>query len=363
VQLKLRELGLDAHDTSGEELYHVLVERVRRDNAKLEELLGNPSTSLHASVKRLVNSLDIPKEVFALKNASAKKLLRAHPPKKAMKALGYRSLESTLKREEPSLLFASAKFLESKAWHKSMQASYKKLGSKDFASQPVRLLAPASDKWAEASRGYVLRAKHNIISLRELGTVVLLPLPEPSVGGAALADLLLTLRAISDMRATSTYLKLHQVRPDFGQLVADIASHEPITSASLAGQSLPWRLVHQYFARNDNSYSADIFAPHVQPEDLSEHSLDATLASLHPSFAFWHGTDYLAHRDSSGRPVSLNSLDAVLNFCNHLSYDARIVQHFRVHLWHALLLGYLRGEQLAEHLRQQLTAELVAPEP
>lgn len=363
LQDRLRDLSLDPHDTTGRELYSALMQRIKDDNQALCELLGSDvdEHNLMPRIERLIRSLDVPKQVFAIKLQVAKKLLRKNPPKKVMKQLGYRSLESMLKHETAPTLFAAAHMVESAQWHKVTLAAYKKLLPSDFETRDVLLSSPASERWEKISSDYIARSQQNIVSFRELGAVILLPLSAGQVEGAPLATALLTVRAINDIRVASSYLKLHLVRPDFGAVVAEIARDEPQTKATIAGNILPWKLVHRYFARHKDAYNPDIFAPHVQPEDLQWHPAEDALAQLHPRFEFWqHGAHLgLLHQ---GEAVSLNFLDAVLNFCNKLPYEQRVATYLRDHLGHELMLRYMQQGTLEQTVHEQLSDELIDQE-
>jgi hypothetical protein len=360
VRSALRDLGLDPQDTTGPELYNALMERAKQDDGVIRELLGAGSddADLTVKVQRLLSRLDIPKKSFALKSSVAKRLLKKNPPKKAMKQLGYRSIDSMLKHESVSQLYAAAAITETTTWHKQLLNSYKQLGATDFESRDVTIVAPLNKRWEKLALDYVSDVKHNIMSFKELGAVVLLPLPAQSVEGAALAITLLTLHAINDIRVTSAYLKLHQVRPDFGSLFIKAARSEPYTQANLLGSQLPWKLIHRYFANSPDTYNAELFEPHVQPEDLKWESAENVLAALHDRLEFWGHGAYLALLDN-GQPVSLNFTDVVLNFCNKLPYEQRIVHYFRDHLWHELMLRYLHQDNLEQVVDEQLGHELV----
>lgn len=360
VQDALIDLGLDPHDTTGPELYNALMERAKQDDKVVRELLnaGDGDADLSVRVQRLLTKLAVPKKTFALKASVAKRLLKKNPPKKAMKQLGYRSIDSMLKHESVAQLYAAASIAETPTWHKQLLTSYKQLGSTDFETRDVVITAPMNKRWEKLALSYVQEVKHNIMTFKELGAVVLLPLPEQTVEGAALAITLLSLHAVNDIRVTSAYLKLHQVRPDFGSLLQKAARSEPYTQASLLDERLPWKLIHRYFARTPDTYNAELFEPHVQPEDLKWEPAESVLAALHDRLAFWGRGAYLAMLDH-GEPVSLNFTDAVLSFCNKLPYEQRIVHYFRDHLWHELMLRYLHQGNLEQVVHEQLGHELV----
>ncbi|HET8671645.1 MAG TPA: hypothetical protein VFM05_13790, partial [Candidatus Saccharimonadales bacterium] len=203
----------------------------------------------------------------------------------------------------------------------------------------------------------VSTTKHNILCFKELGAVVILPLSTP-VDGLAITSLLLTLNYLNDIRAYSSYAKLQQVKPSFGKVIQETASAEPMTSAQLAGQPVPWKVIQRYYGRNRAGTYPAIFEPHVQAEDLQWHDAEQILAELHPALAFWANTQYICmlHNDE---PVSLNILDVALSYCNHLSFTDRIVHFVREHLWHELMSRYLHQENLEAAVHQQLSRELV----
>jgi hypothetical protein len=369
MQDRLRQLSLDPHDTTGRELYAALMQKVRQDNETFQELLGvgHDHAHINSVVAHFVSSLEMRREVFALKAVPAKAIIRKHPPKKAMKRLGYRSLESMLKHEQCSLIFAAAHLTESASWHKAVVAAYRRLSASDFECRDIQVLAPHSIRWQSLAADYVLQARQNVVGFRELGAVVLLPLPALRLDAAPLAMTLLTVQAINDIATASSYLKMHQVRPDFGTVVSEIARNEPLTKAQMVGSQLPWKVVHRYFAKNPDAYSAHLFEPHVHQEDLRWHAAEDILSQLHPRFGFWEGSSHLGLlAKAEGRikatlsePVSLNFIDAVLSFCNKLPYERRFVRYFRDHAWHELMLRYMRQANIERTVHEQLSGELL----
>ncbi len=364
VQQALRELGLDSHDTTGQELYNALLERTRHDDAAIKDLLGTDTdeTNLMLRTQRLLKKLDYPRSIFALKTAAAKRLLKKNPPKKAMKSLGYRSADSLLKHEPVAQIQAAALICEASSWHRAQLAQYKLLKPMDFEVRDISFLVPNSKHWEALGADFVGKNHQNILTFKELGSVILLPLAADAVPGAALMTLILVINAINDIRTTSAYLKLHQVRPDFGELVAGATRGEPYTKASLVGdERLPWKLVQKYFARSVSAFVPELFEPHVQREDLMSVSVESVLSKLHPRFEFWKGRSHtgLLHDQQL---VSLNIADAALNFCNHLPYEQRVVHYLRDHLWRELMLRYMHQDNLERTIHEQLEQELVRPQ-
>lgn len=360
TRTKIAELGLDPNDTTGPELYSALQERLKSDEIAARNTLGIAATAtptdVVAAIQKYISTCDLPRHCFALKSSVAKRLLKKKPPKLVMKQLGYRSVDSMLKHESPGNLYAAALICEHGAWHKAFREQYAKLAPGDFETRPMAIVRPTTKRWQMLAQQYVTSHRHNIVSFRDLGVIVLLPI-EQDVGGLAITTLLLIAEEMNGIRTYSSYIKLQQVKPDFGMRLQASSISEPYTSATLAGQPVPWRMIQRYYARFSEAYHPEIFEPHVQPEDLGWISGESVLAALAPTLKFWQGTETLG-LVHDGAIVSCNVLDVALGFCNHLSYAERIVHFVRDTLWHELMMRYLNQENLEAAVHRQLHTEL-----
>jgi hypothetical protein len=192
-----------------------------------------------------------------------------------------------------------------------------------------------------------------------LGAVVFVPMTH-DLPGLAITTMLLAIDSVNDMRSLGSYLKLQQVRPDYGELFAAAIQNEPMTAAELVGQPLPWKMVQWFYGRGHSEYYPEAFEPHVQAEDLSWHDAETVLAELHPALEFWQGNQLLALVDGQ-HTVSLNMLDVALSVCNGLSYSDRVAHHMRLNLGRELMARYLHHDNLHALLLGQLDEQL-APE-
>lgn len=134
TQAKLRRLGLDPYDTTAEELYYGLLERVKADDAGLVKTLRtlaatqvSAEAEVVAGMIHALKQLPESKRTFALKPSSFKAIIKQLPPKKAMKLLGYRSVGSFLKHEPPASILAAARLAENAHWQQRLLEQYKKL--------------------------------------------------------------------------------------------------------------------------------------------------------------------------------------------------------------------------------------------
>jgi hypothetical protein len=364
VKAKLVGLGLDGHDTTGPELYAALQERFKADDQRLMAALRGSSKKdddMSAVVHTLQN-LPLAKSSFALKLSVAKALLKKSLPKKTMKQLGYRSFDSMLKHESVAAIYAAASSLESAAWQKQLTESYKKLRARDFETRAITIAHPTAARWQAVTSAIVHSKRHTVLSFKELGAIVILPLPETAQPPAATTTtLILALHELNEIRAASTFLKLCQVKPDFGSIVQTVAADEPTLNAEILDRPVPWQIVQRYFARFKGTFNASVLEPHIQADDLTWHSVERLLEHIEPSLGFWRGTQHLSVLHEH-QPVSLNLVDVALNYCNQLPFAKRVAHTSQLALWHELLLRYLKHENIEQTVLGQLQAELV-PEP
>lgn len=358
---KLALLGLDPKDTTAGELYNALHGRIRNDEVTVEKLLSiapeAPAEDVLARVVQFLNTLETPQRCFALKLSVAKRLLKGKPPKSAMKRLGYRSVDSMLKHEPVAHILAAAQIVEGASWHKAFGEQYAKLSPGDFEARGLSLTMPRSKKWDALAQEYVTASRHNLLAFKDVGTIVLLPLPK-RIDGLAIVSLLLVMNEMNDLRAYSSYIKLQQVKPEFGKLAWHSSRGGAGIVAELANQQVDWQTIHRYYARFKDAYTAEVFEPHVQPEDLRWRHAEAVMAQLEPTLGFWRETQHLVYMDDAGDVVSCNMLDVALSYCNHLSFKDRLLQYVRTNLRHEILLRYLHQHNLEEATRRQLSQNL-----
>lgn len=366
TQAKLKELGLDPQDTTAAELYHVIMERIKTDDSCLRRTLQTRAAT-HVSAEAdvtagMVHALQEVvrgQECFALKASTLRALIRKQPPKKALKQLGYRSLDSFLKRESPASMLGAAWLTESPAWQQQLLERYKRLKPSDFETRSLVILQPSSPHWRSLAEHVVRAERHNLLCLKEIGAILLLPLPADCAPGVVTVSLTLALHELNELQAGSTYLKLCQVRPDFGNLVQAVVSAEPHLSSKLLDQPVSWHLIQQYYARLKQRFHEAVFEPHIRQEDLSWQSVEAALCRIEPRLNFWRDTAHLG-RLHKRQLVSLNILDSALNLCNHLPFEQRVVQACQGSLWHELLLKYLNHDTVEQTVLSQLQPRLAA---
>jgi hypothetical protein len=359
ARAKLQDLGLDPHDTTGPELYETLKARLHNDEQRLVKTLepkGHDAADPTEITLQAVKKLQLNPECFVMKTTVARRLLKVSPPKRTMKLLGYRSLDSMLKHESVGLLIAAASLAESAQWNKRLLASYQKLRSSDFETRKLSFEHPVSKRWQDAAAHIMSTEKHHVFAVKELGTIILLPLPENRPKLATLTTVLLTLHAIHDVQLSSTYLKFHQVRPDFGVLVEKMVLGDTSFSDFGLNQNVPWHIIQRYCVQSYEKLQ-HLFEPHIQLRELQWQTVEDMLARLEPSLVFWQHTAHLGILHDH-KPVSLNITDALLSHSNRLPFESRLTHFLKTSLWHELMLGYMSEARVEQAVLGQLEPTL-----
>lgn len=357
---KVQALGLDPRDTTGHELFQTLQVKLRADEAELRKQLGVESAPQQAVIEAVQRKLSEQKKqgkVFVLKQAALKRVLKQLKPKATMKALGYRSMDSMLKHEPAAQLLAATYISESPEWHTRRFAAYQKLQPGDFELRHIHFIAPSTKHWPELCDTYVQQSRHHVITLPEAGAVVLLP-HKHDLEVVATISFVLGLQGMNTIRALSSYLKLHQVEPNFGQILSSSLTCTPHMDIQLAGAVLPWKTTHWFYANREKQLP-EAFEPHLQADDFVWHSVGKALAAVHSSFAFWEGTHALGHVDGKD-VVSLNILDVAVGVSNGFHYAERVLHDMQEQLGREFLARYLHPENLRSALNDSLSKRLSA---
>lgn len=358
---KIKELGLDPTDTTPEELYYALKERLTVDDRAVHAALGLPRNSTNQevieAVTNYIGSITTDK-AFVLKGASAKQLLTKADLTKTMKLLGYRSQASMLKHEKPAYIFAGAHIAESKEWWQKFRSNYESLTPSDFEMKRIEISVPSHARWQSIGNEFSADTLHNIVAMQELGSIVYLPISNSqNITGLSLVLLLLGIQSVNDIRCSSSYLKFQQVRQHFGQTVAEVSDSRVYAAATLAQQPVAWQALHRYYARNLDAYPAHIFEPHLSAEDLSWHQPEDVLRELTETLDFWEDTQSCALTDEAGTVVSMNIFDAVLNYCNNAPFASRFSEYIKHNVWHELTSRYLQQATAQKIVTDQLAGD------
>jgi len=366
VRIALRTLGLDPDDTTGPELYAALMNRVEQDNERVTKIIGAKD---HSDIRGVVDAAvktaeetDTLKTCWALKRSVAKDMLREMPPKKMMEHLNYRSIDSMFKQENFDEIYSALRFSEGGDWLNDYNELFKKITPSDFEEREINIVIMDHDKWAGMAEKFTKKKLHNVTHTKELGTIIVVPMKQEKMRGITLKTLPLLYHYINEIRLYSSFFKLSQVKPNFGEEIVDTLIADPSNAAIMAGQNIHWRVIQRYFGKLKDESHPEAFQPHLHPEDLHWRKAEELLYSLDPEMEFWHDMDYVARFEDDNKPNSFNLTDVSFGYSNGIGYGDRYVYHMRESLWNEIFSRYMGEDVLKNQVLVQLDNDMVAPE-
>jgi hypothetical protein len=225
LRSKIGQLGLDADDTTDEELYQALRGRFERDFKMLDKALGvDGGTKLDERLNKaaqLVNHCAATDEMWVVKNSAARSALAKIPPKHVAKQLSYRSVASMIKREDTAEIYLAGSLIESLSWQKNIAKHLSKLNASNYELRPIKIVNLRLERWngADGPVSHLVIDKHS-------GAVAVWP-SEDLKNASVLCLTLLLLAGIQSLNPSGYNEALHELSPalrwwaDTEHLIAD----------------------------------------------------------------------------------------------------------------------------------------------
>lgn len=361
---RIKRLGLDA-GVAGSQLYEALLKQVEaHDNHLAKTLGGNDPTSIPEMIPLIVakiQSLDLPKRGFFLKESVAKQMLLEHPPANIMARLGYTDVQGMLEAENIYEIYLSLRFGEEADWLNDFDANYHSLKAEDFETRDLHVAVFDPAKWGDIAEHFIAKKRHNITHSKELGTIGVMPMTAQHMRGITLKVMPLLLHYFNEVHLYSSFFKLMKTKKNFGEIVATTLIADPAHVKILAGHHIHWRVIQRYYGKLPKEHHPQQFEPHVQPEDLHWRKAEDILYEVDSELEFWRDLDYVAVMRDSGA-VTFNLMDLSLSYSNDIKYSDRYLYHFREALWNELFARYLGEKTLEQQVLQRLDNDMIAPE-
>ena len=362
---KKLELGLDPNDTTGPELYHALVAKIKEHDEHLAKHIGGSSTDspdkLIPLIKATVEKVKMPRSCWVLKKTVARQMLRDNPPPNIMKLMGYRSIDQLLKKENLFEVYGALRFAEGPEWLNKFDSKYTELKPSDFETRQIEIVVMPHERWADICEPFIHKKKHNITHLKELGVILMLPIKQKHLAGLTLWVTSLLFHYTNEIRLYSSFFKLQQVKPNFAKILIDTLIADPGKHASMSGTHVHWRVIQRYFGKLKNEYHPEVFQPHVQPEDLHWRKAEEGLYAIDPELEFWRDLDYVGLMVDD-QPITFNMMDIAASYTNRTPYEERELYHFRESLWNEIFIRYMGQKTLEKQILDQLDNDMIAPE-
>ncbi len=355
----VRQLGLDPQDSTYEEVYWALRSRALKSDEALREALDIPGSDTKKafspkksakgaqSIADKLNTLLIHERVISVQSAAVKKILTAVPPKKTMKLLGFRSISSVLRREDPRCLYTVALQLESESWKKQVYAQLKRLKAKDVMEQSPEIIALPESWTAKLEKTDFARV---CLVASELGVVILLPTVPLSAPGTVFLTSAIALQAVETMVVESLPYRSKSLTIGLESLISEIAAGHISLLEKVHGMEPSWQAVYRLLSESERQLPEFEFVL----QDLSWESSEMKLASLSSELDFWVGKHYLGYF-TDGLPLSFHMIDVTVSEVLKKPWGEHVVSHMRGSLWNELQLAYLQHETFERAVVQQLT--------
>jgi hypothetical protein len=321
----IKKLGLDPGDTSGEEFYEALKHRLQSDDKRIAEMIGaggndTPETINKKTIGYIDKKISMP-DAWQLKGTFIRKVLKKYPPKTLMKATGYRSVDSLLKREQLAEVIALSRSVDGK-WYEKVSEEYKKAVATDIEQKPVRVLSVKSARIGRIQKTVRINGGQ-VSSVNELGSIVIIPAAS-RFRADVIASVVVLIEALREIKLTSSLLKFLTVRKDFGKLAFELINGGYKSSDNILPVS--WSAICHFAYKN--RIVPEFVQPHITQEDLDVSPVVTDFCLTFPELNFWFGLDSLAVLDDN-LPVSCNLIDVVLNTCNDVPYKKRVNDYIR----------------------------------
>jgi hypothetical protein len=346
----IAELGLDEDDTTPKELYYALLDRVNQDSNDLAKRLGvSGEDSAEQMVQKIAtwyDSLELEKELWVIKESTIKACLKKTNPKQFMKALGFRSVDSMLKRCDPSIIITLSKLIEKPDWQIKFRSEYKKLKPINFHPIQARVHVVGGEQRLKLERtGF--RTSRVVSACYETGAIVVIP-PRKRFSSDVLSVATSLIETTRDMRRYSAYFRLISTESRFGSKVAD-ACNFGLNQSSAMHYNFHWNPIHRHLLGN-SEYMNRIEQPHLTHADLRTSSSVEVLARGSERFKFWQGNEFVLFAAAPHKPVSVHLADVAINASNHSGFEVSLSMYARSQLWEELWANYLSHQVLHDEV-------------
>jgi hypothetical protein len=350
-QEALRTLKLDEADTTPKELFYSLRHYAGSSNRQLEEAIGvkatdTPKQAIEKIIK-FVEELNIPREVWVVRHTAIKELLKKQPPKKLLKVLGLRSIDSVLKRGSAYELLTLANCVESPEWREKFRLKLKKLKPSDFRVNEINIFQMAPTK-AEKLRKSGAAARSSLVNNYETGSVLVIP-PGRRFDLDVLGLTAALLQSLHDLRVYSSYFRYISLRPDFGTaLYSVLRSGLP---GGLSDLKIGWKPLQRHFNNTPESFKK-LEQPYLQYDDVVVVAPLDALGTTIPDLQFWKDKGFsFLYLDT---PVSMHLMDVVVNASQRLPYEKSTHEYLRHRLWEELAYRYLESPPIQSRAIQDI---------
>ncbi len=342
---KIAALSLDPFDTRPIELYKSLQEKLKRDEGHLIKNLRylaadkiSAEASLTSGLILKLNQLTEEVQVSVVKPVILKKIIKSVCPNKTVKKLGYRTLESMLKRESMFNILTVMKYIENKSLNQKLAEQWARLTINDFVTSRVKFEVVPSSLTDVVPIHQDLR----LISDFTTATIGLIDISSTAQPGYIVKLISEIIDCLECWYIQSDLIDNFKFNSDFGRIYKNILQNNSndwldlmnILEADVVENNLSHGLSMDLLA-----YKFDKFSLNKIRDVLENDSL----------LSFWNNTDYLMEI-CKNEIVSFNIKDLANDLLSLASFANRSTSYARTALKKELLKQYFKPERFIDYV-------------
>lgn len=338
-------LELDRHDTTPREIYHALAIKLKEDSKELARRLDISSEDSPSQVAvkcaKYLEKRTSWRKFWCIKQSVVKKQLKANPPKKVVKKLGFRSVDSLLKREPVVQTLILAKIIENPSWQKVYVDQAASMTNSDFDEQSISIKT-IRPKRLESLRKAEVNLNQIVYSSQESPDIIIAPYIRRFEGDVIFYfDTIIN--HINGIISRSAFYRYKGMRPDFFEVLRSIR-RDGFKKSSTISWPVRWSaIMHsiQHYGNRDLAGRLDLNIP---AHDLFGLSTEREMQR----FGIWEKG--LIYSDRSGSLVSTHLSDIIINTVNKNAFEDSYTEFGKNRLYDELFARYLSHEAVLDDI-------------
>ena len=367
VDQALADLGL-SRQSSAEEVYDALTQKLIRIDQKLFELLDQPDLSQMSGdpgkLRDVALQIFTPPKGFFIKKEKVAELLAKQPPQSLLDHFGYQSVAELIEKEGFASVVAALRFTQTTEWmHQFFDVAYADLKAEDFEEREVELKI-LDTKWLDIAQKFIGKKFHNVSHLKEFGVIFISPEPI-NVTGETLRTFVLILHYLHEVPFYSGLFRTYVNDADFvAKLQSLLRGDVPETKTPPAATHIAWRIVQRYLAKDDPA-DFRLHEHHVDPE--AEHwyrvaqnfaKLTEVMADTAEKFniSYWtqldHVGDFFKNKAGIDTLVSFDVVDLIMSLVKH--GEIKYLYHQQEAMWNHIFSEYMGRDHMNQLTEQNI---------
>ncbi|MEK9158078.1 MAG: hypothetical protein AAB638_02760 [Patescibacteria group bacterium] len=363
VDKALMDLDL-SRESSAEEVYDALTQKLIDIDKNLFELLGKPDLSKLSTdagkVRDVALSIFTPPKGLFIKKEKVVELLEKQPPQSLLEHFGYQNVSELIEKEGFASVVSALRFTQSTEWmHQFFDTAYEGLKPEDFEERDVEIKILDS-KWLEIAQKFIGKKFHNVSHLKEFGIIFISPDPI-DMPGETLRMFVLLLHYLHEVPFYSGLFRKFLNDSDFvAKLQSLLRGDVPEGPTPKEGNS--WRIVQRYLAKDDPA-DFRLHEHHVDPEAEHWYRVAQNFSKLAEvmgdnvkfNISYWTGLNHVGDffpSASSGQAVlvSFDVVDLIMSLVKR--GEVKYLYHQQEAMW-----NYIFSEYVGRDTMNTLTEE------